>query len=108
MLTRLLAYAIMEGEKRGVEVVVSYTYRSPEEQRRMVAKGASMTMNSLHCQKLAVDLILFRGNQPLWNTSEYLWLGEYWESIGGVWGGRWKKPVDGGHFQYAGEKRKSK
>ncbi|MGO3686517.1 MAG: M15 family metallopeptidase, partial [Proteus vulgaris] len=31
-------------------------------------------------------------------TSDYKELGEYWESLGGSWGGRFKTRPDGNHF----------
>ena len=31
---------------------------------------------------------------------KYEALGEFWESLGGTWGGRWKSPYDIFHFQY--------
>ena len=54
--------------------------------------------NSLHCDGLAIDLVLFRDGRPLWATERYRKLGEYWESLRpGLcrWGGRFS---DGGHF----------
>ena len=51
--------------------------------------------NSLHRSSLAVDVLLFRGNKYLTNTIEYEELGEYWERMGGSWGGRFN---DGNHF----------
>lgn len=54
-------------------------------------------VNSLHRQKLAVDLILFRRGKPLWTSGPYLELNEFWEGLhelcatGRSWG-------DAGHF----------
>jgi hypothetical protein len=33
----------------------------------------------------------------------YTTLGQYWESLGGVWGGRWKDPFDPYHFEWSKE-----
>lgn len=54
-------------------------------------------VNSLHRQKLAVDLIFFDGGKPCWDTSSYTELGEWWEQKHALcrWGGGWG---DGGHF----------
>jgi hypothetical protein len=54
-------------------------------------------VNSLHCVGLAIDLVLFRNNRPLWATKHYQELGEFWESLDPLcsWGGRFN---DGGHF----------
>ena len=53
--------------------------------------------NSLHCQGLAIDLVLFRDGRPLWASERYQKLGEFWESQNPLcaWGGRFN---DGGHF----------
>lgn len=57
---------------------------------------------SLHRSRLAVDLILDVWNGQEWvyqrDTADYTTLGEYWESMGGSWGGRFN---DGNHFSLA-------
>lgn len=53
------------------------------------------TANSLHYKRLAIDLNLFRDGEYLQKTEDHLALGEYWESIGGSWGGRFQ---DGNHY----------
>lgn len=52
---------------------------------------------SLHEKRLAIDLNLFIDGEFQSATESYLPLGEYWESLGGAWGGRFSKP-DGNHF----------
>ena len=51
--------------------------------------------NSLHRARLALDLNLYRDGRYLTKTEDHLLLGEYWESIGGSWGGRFG---DGNHY----------
>ena len=51
--------------------------------------------NSLHYLRLAVDFNAFLNGKYLKKTEDYLPLGEFWESIGGAWGGRFN---DGNHF----------
>lgn len=51
--------------------------------------------NSLHELGLAVDFNLFRDGVYLDATEAHRPLGEYWESIGGAWGGRFG---DGNHY----------
>ncbi len=51
--------------------------------------------NSLHYSRLAVDFNLFKDGEYLTKTSDHKLLGEYWESIGGSWGGRFN---DGNHY----------
>lgn len=61
------------------------------------AKSGHMP-NSLHYSRLAIDLNLFKDGKYLPNTDDHRPLGEYWESIGGSWGGRFK---DGNHYSLA-------
>ena len=51
--------------------------------------------DSNHYIRLAFDLNLFRNGRYLRSTKAHLPLGEFWESIGGVWGGRFD---DGNHY----------
>ena len=51
--------------------------------------------NSLHYIRLAIDLNLFRDGELLSDTDDHRALGEFWESIGGSWGGRFG---DGNHY----------
>ena len=50
---------------------------------------------SLHRSRLAIDLNLFKDQVYLTSTDDHRELGEYWESIGGTWGGRFN---DGNHY----------
>ncbi|KKL78075.1 hypothetical protein LCGC14_2028420 [marine sediment metagenome] len=55
---------------------------------------------SKHYERLAIDLNLFDAE---WNwmqkTSDHQKFGEYWESLGGTWGGRFKRK-DGNHYSW--------
>ena len=59
--------------------------------------------NSNHYIRLAVDFNLFKDGVWLSSTDDHKELGEYWESIGGCWGGRFG---DGNHYskEYRGMK----
>ena len=50
---------------------------------------------SLHKVGLAIDLNLFRNGIYLSKNEDHRELGEYWESLGGSWGGRFS---DGNHY----------
>lgn len=52
-------------------------------------------VNSLHKEKLAIDINLFKNGVWLKNSEDHKELGEWWESIGGSWGGRFN---DGNHY----------
>lgn len=78
----------------GFEVSLLEAYRPPE-QAALMAKQGKGIKDSLHIDKLAIDLALFKSGKYLTATADYQQLGEYWESIGGSWGGRFN---DGNHF----------
>lgn len=62
-------------------------------------------LNSLHYDRLAIDLNLFKDGVYLTETADYIELGEFWESIGGAWGGRFSSG-DGNHFSLTFEGRR--
>jgi len=90
MVADLIHYA----RDMGYEVTFGEAYRTPE-QAALNAKAGTGIANSLHCDRLAIDLNLFKDGQYLSTTDDHQILGEYWESIGGSWGGRFK---DGNHY----------
>jgi len=52
---------------------------------------------SFHYKKLAIDLNLFKNGAYLKSTEAHEFLGLFWESLGGSWGGRFKRK-DGNHY----------
>ena len=52
---------------------------------------------SFHYKRLAIDLNLFYEGEYLTQNNNHLELGEFWESLGGTWGGRFK---DGNHYSW--------
>jgi hypothetical protein len=61
------------------------------------ARQGKGIVNSNHCRRLAVDLMFFRNGTYQTDPAAYLPLGEYWESLGGAWGGRFPNR-DAVHF----------
>ena len=55
--------------------------------------------NSLHCDGLALDLIVKKDGEILWTTPGYEELGEYWKTLDPLccWGGDFEHE-DGGHI----------
>jgi hypothetical protein len=93
-------------------VCLSYG-RTLEEQRLLVARGASKTMHSQHLDWLAKDYCFLADLQDdgklNYDAEKYRLLGEYWEFIGGEWGGRYGETDnslgwDCGHFGYRKDK----
>jgi hypothetical protein len=100
--TRMVADLIVWAYDQGYELTWGEAWRTPE-QAALNAKSGKGIANSLHGDRLAVDLNLFRDGQFLTTTEDHRPLGEYWESIGGSWGGRFN---DGNHYSLEHEGRK--
>lgn len=88
-------------KEHGYGVAGAELYRTPE-QALLNERNGTGIRNSLHCVSLAIDLRLFQKDQNgrwkyLSQTEDYLEAGEYWESLGGSWGGRFTRK-DGCHF----------
>lgn len=92
----MIAQLVLWANDHGYRLTFGEAYRTPE-QAKLNAKSGKGISNSLHTQRLAVDFNLFINGQYKTDTPSYKPLGEYWESIGGTWGGRFSKP-DGNHF----------
>ena len=58
---------------------------------------------SLHYDRLAIDLNLFKDGEYMISTEDHRKLGEFWESIGGSWGGHYE---DGNHYSLEHDGRK--
>lgn len=103
LFVRYVGMLINFAYKQGFEFTFGDAYRSPEQALANVKAGTGIA-NSLHCQRLAVDLNLFLKGQYITNSDAYKPLGEYWESLDPLcrWGGRFKKP-DGNHFSITHE-----
>lgn len=95
--TVMIAKLILWANEQGYRLTFGEAYRTPE-QAALNAKKGSGIGNSLHTQRLAVDFNLFKDGKYMTDTESYRPLGEYWESLGGSWGGRFKSRPDGNHF----------
>ena len=81
MVAQLLQFAF---QQPGYEIRIASAYRKGDPR--------------LHGQYLAIDLDLFIDGEYQASTEAHRVLGEYWESIGGSWGGRFD---DGNHYSLA-------
>lgn len=103
LIARLIQYAYAEG----YELTFGEALRSAEEAARLAKTGAGIA-KSLHIDKLAIDLNLFKDGKYLSASEAHRPLGEWWEAqstpdLQCCWGGRWG---DGNHYSIAHGGRK--
>lgn len=79
----------------GYEVRLGDAFRDPRVHGEMGVKKGYGHPKSAHKLKLAIDLNLFKDGVFVDSTEGHRVFGEYWESIGGSWGGRFE---DGNHY----------
>ena len=91
---------INKARELGYQVTGGEWYRSPEEAARLAKLGKGIK-NSLHCDKLAIDLNLFKDGVYQTSTEAHRQLGTWWESQSAGkpfvchWGGNFG---DGNHY----------
>lgn len=93
----LVARLIIFANENGYEFTFGEAYRTPEQAELNAKKGIGIK-DSLHTQKLAIDLNLFKNGQYLSSTEAHRLMGEWWERQHSLcrWGGRWN---DGNHYE---------
>lgn len=101
--TRMIADLINYAYSNGYELTFGDAYRDPRVHGQVGQKKSYSSANSLHKERLAVDFNLFKDGVYLTRTEDHRPLGEYWESIGGTWGGRFN---DGNHYSLEHDGRK--
>lgn len=106
-LRRLVEAAILETP---VDFGVIEGLRTIETQKKLVASGASTTMNSRHLTGHAVDLAAYIGPRLSWEWKLYVQIADTMfkcatdMDITIEWGGHWDHPKDGPHFQLSWER----
>lgn len=94
----------------GIDILVTSTYRSIQEQDEIYAQGrtkpGAIISNakggqSFHNWRVAFDVVPLVGGKATWDDHE-LWerIGKIGEVVGLEWGGRWTGFVDKPHFQF--------
>ena len=101
--TRMIGLLIEYAYQQGYELTFGDAYRDPRVHGAVGEKKSYSSAGSLHKQRLAVDFNLFKDGVFLTKTEDHRPLGEYWESLGGSWGGRFN---DGNHYSWGHEGRK--
>jgi peptidoglycan L-alanyl-D-glutamate endopeptidase CwlK len=96
---------------KGINIIITQTWRTKEEQDALYAQGRTRSGNivtnvkyphSLHCWGLAFDIAVTINGKVNWSAKYYDIVGPIGESLGLEWGGRWKNFVDRPHFQLPG------
>ena len=87
--SRMTPRLIDKAHELGFEVTHGDAYRDP--------RCPYGSKSSRHKSRLAIDLNLFRNGKYLSETEHHRQLGEWWESQGGIWGGRFE---DGNHYEW--------
>ena len=84
----------------GYELTGGELYRTPEQAEIYAKTGMGIT-KSLHRQRLAVDLNLFKNGIFYTDTESHKPLGDYWKSLhpDNRWGGDFKNRPDGNHYK---------
>lgn len=101
--TRMIGQLIEYAYQNGYELTFGDAYRDPRVHGQVGQRVGYSSANSLHKERLAVDFNLFKDGRFLTSSEDHRQLGEYWESIGGTWGGRFN---DGNHYSLAHGGRK--
>lgn len=101
--SRMIADLILFAYENGYELTFGDAYRDHRVFGKPGVKRAYSAASSLHKERLAVDFNLFKNGKFLTATEDHRELGEYWESIGGTWGGRFN---DGNHYSVEHNGRK--
>lgn len=111
----MVADTIKFADSQATPIVPLCIWRSEQEQEALVAKKASKTMKSKHLEGLALDFVFLGDLQDdgviNWdkvNPQYYRIIGQFWENLGGRWGGRFgddpnTEKIEGwdqGHLEY--------
>lgn len=95
LFARRVADLIIKAYELGFEITLGDAYRDPRLHGAIGEKKGYGHPKSCHKIRLAIDLNLFKDGEFLTTTEAHRELGEWWESQGGTWGGRFK---DANHY----------
>jgi hypothetical protein len=92
----MVSKLVFEANINGIKIMPTAFYMTNEEVRQYFLEGKSEVdgyiKKSKHQLWRAMDFVIIKDGVPIWTRiSEYETLGQIWESMGGVWGGRWVK-----------------
>lgn len=103
---RSVARLIDHAHSLGFELTFGEAWRTQAQARLNAQSGAGIS-NSLHIDRLAIDLNLFKDGIYLEDGESHRPLGTFWKSLGPdhCWGGDFSRP-DGNHYSIAHGGRK--
>ena len=102
---RLIKVAEIALQRSPFDFGITCGLRTVEEQKQLVAKGASKTMKSKHIEGRAIDFVVYIGGKPNWDLSNYEKVAQVFLEVGkelGIEleaGAFWKTFKDGPHIQ---------
>jgi len=90
--TQSAAALIQRARALGYQVTFGQTYRTPEEAQQNADNGTGVA-NSLHCDRLAIDLNLYDAGRYITDGEGHEQLAIWWKSLGTRyrWGGDFKR-----------------
>jgi|SRR5665213_914045 len=94
------ALLIEKAAELGYGVTLGDAYRSPAQAAMNAADGTGVA-NSLHCDRLAIDINLFKGDVYITDDTGHKDLGAWWKTQGPnyKWGGDIQRPrADPNHY----------
>ena len=91
----MLPQLLEKAHEMGYEVTLGDAYRDARLFGQIGEQRGYGHPRSGHKLRLAIDLNLWKDDVYLTTTEAHRPLGEWWESIGGSWGGRFN---DGNHY----------
>lgn len=100
LFTLCVGLLIVKADELGYEMSFGDAYRDPRVHGSVGERKSYSATNSVHKERLAVDLNLFKDGKYLTGTDDHKELGEYWESLYppfARWGGRFN---DGNHYSF--------
>jgi peptidoglycan L-alanyl-D-glutamate endopeptidase CwlK len=105
--------ALAECAAKGLDVLVTCTYRSPADQNALYAQGrtapGAIVTNaragqSMHQYRCALDIVPMRYGKCVWNGSDPVWqqIAAVFKAHGFEWGEDWVSFKEMPHFQITG------
>jgi hypothetical protein len=102
-----VAHLIQKADELGYEMTIGEVERSKAQASANAASGAGIS-SSLHCERLAIDLHLFKNGRYITDNLGHSELGRWWKSLNPDhrWGGDFAKK-DFNHYSLSPDGRRA-